>query len=1160
MNLATLRFELSYHFSRPTFWLLCAFFFFIAAIDLIAKGSEGAAFFFVNSPYEIYQATIWYSIFAVLVAAAFVADTFVRDSRTGMSDLLLATPVRKIDYLLTRFIGAYVAALLCFSAYLPGMVAGALFPGLNEFAIGPIRLAALFGSFIGVAVPNLMLVSVFCFIVGVFSQRLMTIFAASLILVMCYVASLIVVGGEVVTSSNASLWALGDPFGFNAFETRTSGWSVYEHNTRLPHLGGLFATNRVVWLAIAALAFLFAYLYYPMRRPTAQGSRRPLGAATQNDETATIQHVETANVWSQTTYLNTLRVSLTREFFALAKSRAFALLTLGGAFVLVVAGFSGATYDYSGPTTDVLIDAAAGYFDVVMLACVIIFAADAIWRERDYHFQAIIDASNVPDSILLLGKLFALWAMVTLQLLFAGVVLLSCQLVQGHTTLEIKLYLLSLFGLIGPYLYLTAALSLVLQAVISQRYVAMAATLLVCLSPLILDAFGVHHNLLRWARFNDIEYSPMNGYGHLLTGHWWFVAYWSAVASGVLLIGLRVWPRGARRGSGKHAVRWAPRFVAIGALIFALVAIILRNTAWLNPVNPPGKRHIAAEIERRYSQYAALPMPVVTHTELKVELFPETRRLRVDGKYQLENRHAEPISELHLLTFINLELQEVNFSGAKLQHADRDNGYFIYRLETPLQAGQSETLEFTTTVETPSGFRNLNHSSEAPMVYPNEVVDNGTNLYSGFITPFIGYTRIVEHQQAWLRARLGLPAAESKLMASDDPLSRQRAWLIPQGVWGSTDITVGVPQELLAVTDGRIAKRWRQDGREYTQFLSEKFERGEYIIHAGRYDVYRHTNSKIPIEIYYHPEHQENVALIAEFAQQTLNHFETIFGPYPFERLRIVESVYYDGVVGADGDTLSIPEVLVWKNIETEAGRENAAHWLAYLVAQAWWEASLIPADAAGSAVFREGLSEYASQHFLSSIRTNRRQSDAQRHRLRELFRELGKLDVQEPPLSLAYNQLGVARHKGSLVFGLVADLVGEDLFHQSLRRFLASYQNAPPPYPTLQDLRAQIVSDAPEYDKAVSQLFDQVSTFNLGITEARIVSRDDELTEVELTLENIRFVGRGLGEKRSTVNELPVTVVLTDDSSGRELYRQKHHFDSKNPRLKLRVAGVPTR
>ncbi|MEL6470850.1 MAG: ABC transporter permease, partial [Cyanobacteria bacterium J06623_4] len=245
--LPILTFEARYHLRRPTFWLIAGLFFTIGLVDIVSKAGQGNAFFFVNSPSQIFQTTLWYSIFGILAAAAFVAETFVRDANTRMEALILSTPIRKWDYLTTRFGAAFVITLVAFSAYIPGMVLGSFMPGLNPFALGPFRADGYLASYLLIALPNLFLVSALAFAIAVRTRSLAITFAGSIVLVMLYLASLMMVGADTINYQQYPLWAMVDPFGFYAFESKTLTWTVFDHNTLMPNLGGLLLWNRLLW-------------------------------------------------------------------------------------------------------------------------------------------------------------------------------------------------------------------------------------------------------------------------------------------------------------------------------------------------------------------------------------------------------------------------------------------------------------------------------------------------------------------------------------------------------------------------------------------------------------------------------------------------------------------------------------------------------------------------------------------------------------------------------------------------------------------------------------------------------------------------------------------------------------------------------------------------
>ncbi|MEM9119787.1 MAG: peptidase [Cyanobacteria bacterium P01_F01_bin.56] len=1190
-------FESRYHLRRPTFWVIALVFFAIALTDMVSKGSEGNAFFYVNSPLQIFQTTIWYTIFGILAAAAFVAETFVRDPHHRTEELMLATPIRKSRYLATRFWAAFGMALLAFSAYLPGMVMGSLLPGLNPYAIGPLRLDAYVLSYLLVAVPNLFLVSAIAFGLAARTRSLAITYAGAIMLVMFYLASLLMVGADVVNFEQYRLWALADPFGFYALEEQALAWTVHQYNTLMPPIGSTVIANRLLWLVIALGIWLSSYVSYSLQLPTRHFRRRRRSPATSpaptqprpaDAGTTPLQGEMVRRFWGYTSsgpdeeirYIRWKRPALKGreqirqwlyrsrfETSLILQGRAFLLLTAGGLVSLVMAALGSRSFNYSNPSTDILIHSANLYFEYILFAIIVVYAAEVMWRDRTLRLQAVIDATPVSNGVLLLSKLAALFVIITLNLLLAMVVLIGYQLLNGYTNLQVPLYLQMLFLEHGPYFYITAALALFTQVVTRRKYLGMALVVLISLSHIPLDALGWYHNLYRFAATNDIEYSPMNGYGGLFVGHLWYVLYWGLFAAVLMLLAYIVWPRGLEQGNlwrtwqqgWQQAHRTVQRSLAGLLLLWAGVGTwIGYNTIVVNPYQPAGKEETAAAIETRFKQYENLPMPVVTDTQLTVELYPDQRYFQAAGQYTLANRTDQPIQEIHLLTFINLKLEAVDYPGATLREAHPEWGYYIYDLATPLQPGEQQVLQFQTATAPAQGFRNQVNSDDVYMIYPNDVVYNGTNLYSPFILPFVGYTKMVEHKQAWLRESLGLPPLGDRMRPHDDPTGLAQALMVTHLDWGSTDITIGIAGNQTAVTAGRLVDSWVKGDRAYFRYQSTTPTRSKFTIFSARYDTYRTDDYRVPIEIYYHPQHAENVALIAEQVGDALTFYEDTFGPYPFEQVRVAEFVYYDGMVFSDGGTLGIPEVLVWKSEVTGAGHESLVDWVSYLLAQSWWEDQLIAADVAGGMTIREALSAYASELYQRSRRAPEEQRLAKQQLMRNYFRQLGKIDSQEPPLEDIYNELNIARFKGGMTLELIEQQIGQDALLTGIRNFLADHRYQASPYATILDLRDAIVAQAPESDRPlINELFAEVITYQVGITDATYEPVADGQYRVQLDVATQKLITTDLGQQTAERLTIPVVIAL-QNSDGEVIYEAEHAFEEAASTVEIMVNEPP--
>ncbi|NJN29407.1 MAG: peptidase [Synechococcales cyanobacterium RM1_1_8] len=1195
---AILGFELRYHLRRMTFWLLAMLFFSLGFVDVVSKASEGKAFFYVNSPSEIFQTVVWYSIFAILATSAFTAETFVRDSTNRTESLILSTPISRFNYLGLRFLAAFVVTVLAFSTYLPGMVLGQFMPNLNPYALGPLRWEAYGLSYAVIALPNLLLSGALSFAIAARSRSLIATYVGAIALVMLYLASLMLLGADVVNFEQYRLWAMLDPFGFYALEEQSLAWTVEQFNTLMPQLSSTLLWNRLLWMALSLGILGWSYGSYKMRlQETASSSERsvfwalrsgshhsagsnsvlpPVSSLLEikNKVSPALEQAQPSvpGLWVQQLWSRSLF-----ELRLILQGRAFLLLTGFGLLSLIIAALGSNSFAYSNPSTDILVHSANLYLDYVLFIIIIVYAAELIWRDRSLRIQSILDAMPISSGVLFGSKLLALFAVITLNLGLAIATLTLYQIAKGYYQFDFPLYFKMLFGEHGPYFYLMAVLALFAQVVTRHKYAGMALTLAIALSKIPLDALGWYHNLYRFGEMNAIEYSPMNGYGHLWLGHRWYVLYWGLAAAILALLSYLFWQRGTEQRPWLMSLRqdWnssRPNLLrSLGSLLMAMAGVggwILYNTTWLNAYQPPGKEETAAEIERRYRQYEPLPMPTVTATQAQIELYPDERYLTVEGSYTLENRTDQPIQEIHLITFINLQLGEVQFPGATLKQADSDWGYYIYDLAQPMQPGEVQTLQFKTFTERPQGFTNQVDSDDVYMVYPNEVVGNGSNLHSPFILPFVGYTKMVEHKKAWMREAYNLPPLEERMRPHSDPVGLSQALTLSHLGWGDLDLTIGTTPSQTAVTNGELVQQWtakdqrkNQQGRDrqYFRYRSPAPNRGKFTIYSADYAIHRNNNYSVPIELYHHPQHSENVKLIAEQAGQALEFYEARFGPFPFETLRFVEFVYYDGMVFSDGGTIGLPESLIWKADAQGPGKENLIDWVSYLLAYAWWEDQLIAADVAGGMTIREALSDYSSRLYQRSRRTPTEHRLARQQTMRTFFRTVGKLDFEEPALDEVYNELPIARHKGGMTLELIEDLIGPAQLEAAINNFLEQYRYQPAPYATLLDLRSAILSQTPaELKQPVSALFEQVTTYQVGIISAKSGLQSNGRYQASLTIEAQQLLTQGLGQQQADSLKIPVTVTV-NAQDGSELYRAQHQLSKPITQLSLELDQPPT-
>ena len=115
-------FEFRYQLRQPAFWVIFGIFFLLAfgamASENITIGGGGAENF--NSPYRVMQTLLVMSLFGIFIVTAFVSNIVLRDFDTKCAEIIFSTRIRKHEYLIGRFIGAFAVAYLAYSSVASG--------------------------------------------------------------------------------------------------------------------------------------------------------------------------------------------------------------------------------------------------------------------------------------------------------------------------------------------------------------------------------------------------------------------------------------------------------------------------------------------------------------------------------------------------------------------------------------------------------------------------------------------------------------------------------------------------------------------------------------------------------------------------------------------------------------------------------------------------------------------------------------------------------------------------------------------------------------------------------------------------------------------------------------------------------------------------------
>jgi ABC-2 type transport system permease protein len=1119
-------FELRYHLKSPLFYILSLLFFLLTFGAVVSDTvTIGGALGNVNrnSPFVIMQFMLIMSVFGVLTTTAFVANAVHRDFELGTDALFFSSPMRKWQYLGGRFLGSFSVGVMVYLGVVLAIMIGSLMPWIERERLGPFDLAPYLFSLFVIIVPTLFLIGAIFFSIAALTRSMMATYSS----VIAFFVAWGVSRAQMRDIENEALAAVLDPFGLSAFFISTRYWTVFDRNTRVVPLDGPFLMNRLLWVGvgIAFLALTF-WLFNPgaaMRK--ASRKKRKL-----DDRPGSMERI--ASVLPKVRQAFGGGASF-RKYLAVAKLETSAVLKSVPFIVIMLLGvmniwgsstavnriFGTAVY----PVTHLMVNVIMDAFSIFAVIIAAFYAGDLVFRERTLRLNEVSDAMPVPTWVIWTAKLTALAVVGVISIAIAIATTILIQTAKGYHNYELGVYAQSLFLEIGAIVLLLAGFSFVLQTILNNKYLGFFGMMLYVVLDGALPAMQLEHNLYRFANLPPGGYSDMNGWGHFVAPRLWFITYWTLFIAMFLTIGHLLWVRGTEH-AWKQRLRIARQRLAgpvVAALVLSFVAFvstgcyIYYNTNVLNDyrTTKDGER-LQAEVEKKYKKYEGIPQPRITDVKADVDIHPDRRAIDVRGSYIVENRSGTPISKLHVVLDNNLDRTDVNIPGAKLESGDREHGYWIYRLATPLQPGAKLPVTFHTGWAA-KGF--VNGPSNV------SVVENGTFINNNDFFPMFGYQNGAELQDRNKRRKHGLKPLE-RMKPPTDLQARMNNQISRDSDWINLDTTVSTSADQTALAPGYLQRTWTQNGRRYFHYKTTSPILGFWSYLSARYEVKRDKWNDIPIEIYYDRKHEYNVDRMIYGVKKSLDYFTKNFSPYQHKQVRILEFPGYRTFAQSFPNTIPFSESIGFvADLRDKESIDYVFYITAHEVAHQWWAHQVIGGNVQGSTMIVETMAQYSALMVMEKEYGRERMQKFLRYELDRYLGGRGGELVAEKPLSLVENQQYLHYRKGSLVMYALRDYIGEEAVNRALAKFIAAHRFEGPPYSTAADMVRYFRAEAgPEHQEIITDLFERIILFDNQTRTVTSTKRADGKYVVKVTVASTKLRGDDKGEEKPVpVNDL---------------------------------------
>ena len=520
-----------------------------------------------------------------------------------------------------------------------------------------------------------------------------------------------------------------------------------------------------------------------------------------------------------------------------------------------------------------------------------------------------------------------------------------------------------------------------------------------------------------------------------------------------------------------------------------------------------------------YRPYQQFPQPVITNVKTTVDLYPNENNYAVQGQYTLVNKTGVSIDSLLVYIDRRAKLNSVEIPNAEMVKEDLVHRHYWYSLSKPLQPGDSTTMQF----QFSSSWSPFN--GHTPF---NSIIDNGSFMRISRYYPLLGYQPDNEIGNQEERTKRGMPTpTEVPKLESKDTSTYDFIHL---------DAVVSTSSDQTAVGVGELVGSWSKDERNYFHYKTPIPIEFRFAFSSAKYAVKKEQHKGIQIEVYYHPQHSENVNQLIANAKNTLAYCEDNFGPYPFKVIRFAEvSGFVEGFnATAYPATIFMLENLAFHSDLTKGNDQDVINELAgHELSHQWWGTSqLAPDEREGSRVLVETLAMYTELMLYQKAHgLERAVGTVAMHRgfylsARSFSKEVPLYKANPDQIHLFYN-------KGTVIMHQLRWLIGEDSVNKALNSLLLKHAY-PKKMPTTIDLmNAFYAVSKVEAHAAIDEMFKQIITHDAKVENVTSIKIKDDRYELTFEASIRKYSEDGNGNKTEVTPDPTIEVALyTEDGA----------------------------
>ncbi|RYG51089.1 MAG: hypothetical protein EOO01_09250, partial [Chitinophagaceae bacterium] len=509
-----------------------------------------------------------------------------------------------------------------------------------------------------------------------------------------------------------------------------------------------------------------------------------------------------------------------------------------------------------------------------------------------------------------------------------------------------------------------------------------------------------------------------------------------------------------------------------------------------------------------------MAQPRITDVKVQVDIFPKERDFAFKGNYWVKNKTKEVIDSVMITLSEDAEVKKLAFNrAAKVVHQNDDLSTRFFRLEQPLQPGDSMKLDFDIFYET-KGFKNSGNNTD--------IVYNGTFINSQYL-PDIGYSENWELGDDDTRKEHDLKPKE-RMAALTDSVARQNTYISSSADWINFEATVSTTPDQIAIAPGYLQREWQENGRRYFHYKMDSPILNFYSFLSARYEVKKDKwvdkdGKEVAIEIYYNKGHEYNLDRMIKGVKRSLDYYTANFSPYQHRQVRILEFPGYQTFAQAFPNTIPYSEAIGFIAKVDDNDPEDVDYPFyvtAHEIAHQWWAHQVIGGNVQGGTLLSETMSQYSALMVMKKEYGPERMKKFLEYEMDDYLMGRSMESKKELPLYKVENQQYIHYNKGSVVMYALADYIGEDRLNAALAAYIKEVGFQEAPYTNSLDFLRHIKQATPDsLQYLVTDMFENITLYENKADEVTWSKQKDGRYKVKLTVDAKKFYADSLGTER---------------------------------------------